>query len=570
MPRKLRGERYSEGVDQALIDVITNVLPYLSFEDAQDFYAESLPHLTDNEIALLGCNDRYFLLTGLLNRSDAIHPWLYDRCREVEARPDGYLDLWFRYGFKSSIITFAGTIQEVFIDPEIRIGIFSNTAAISRRFLSQIKEEFEGNEGLRQAYPDVLWDHPKIEAPSWSLQNGITVKRKGNPKEGSIEAHGLIEALPTGRHFPLLVYDDVINENSVTNPEQIKKATDRWELSQNLGVGESTRHWHIGTRYHFGDTYGVILDRGILKPRIYAATHDGTLNGRPVFFTQTHWDDLKKRQRGTVAAQMLQNPLAGEENVFRPQWLRPYYVRPLVMNVYIMVDPSLGRTKTSDRTAMAVIGVDTLGNRYLLDGFCHRMPLSQRWTNMRDLFKKWSGMPGVVLCQVGYERYGQQSDTEHFEEKMREEGPRFELIELSWTREGDQSKKARVSRLEPDFRDSSFFVPAKVWHRDFDGPAWWSVSEDTDMISYRRAQGETAQEKAAKARGEIWRCFEPIVRKDEDGNLYDLVRVFFEEFTFFPFSPRDDFVDAMSRLYDMEPLPPAIREELVVEDYADA
>jgi hypothetical protein len=101
------------------------------------------------------------------------------------------------------------------------------------------------------------------------------------------------------------------------------------------------------------------------------------------------------------------------------QWLTPYYVRPAVMNVYIMGDPSHGHNKTSDRTAIVAVatdteGIDIGGNKYLLDGYCHRMQLQERWVRLRDLHKRWSSMQGVQMVEVGWERYGMQSDLDYF------------------------------------------------------------------------------------------------------------------------------------------------------------
>lgn len=494
-------------------------------------------------------------------------------CIQV-ARDDGLYLIGRNYvtTHNSTVITFAGIIQEVLVDPEIRVCIFSNTADIATPFLAQIKEEFETNGHLKLTYPDVLWEDPRKQAKTWSLDAGIVVKRKGNAKESTIEAHGLINALPTGRHFPLLVYDDVVNERNVTNPEQIKKATERVELSDPIGIGEGTRKWFIGTRYHYADSYGHLIEHGIATPRLYPATDDGTLDGKPVFMSPEAWAKTKQSMRTVIAAQMLQNPVAGQENTFRTKWLRPYWVRPLMMNVYIMGDPSRGRSKTSDRTALAVIGIDTHNNKYLLDGYCHRMALSERWERLSELEAKWSRVPGVQLVKVGYERYGQQSDDEYFDEKMRQTGNRFEIHELGWTGErGRESKTHRVERLEPDFRQGHFFVPAKVWHTGYkDHEARWFLTEGSDEIQYRDHPAPHQLERRAMSNGERWRVMEPISRLDEDGQMYDLVRVFFEEYRFFPFSPRDDFIDAMSRIYDMEPAAAVPFEAVEVEDHIDA
>jgi hypothetical protein len=549
---------------------ILEELPYLSFEEATRWYKNAYEPLMEGEqperdlLAFLGCNDRYFLLAYLCGRNDVKQPWLYDRCREVQLEPDGYLDLWAREHYKSTIITFAGCLQEILADPEHTIGIFSFNQKIARDFVFQVKNELERNPDLKFLYPDVLYDDPVKESPLWT-KDAITVKRASNPKEATLEGWGLVTGMPTGRHFRLRVYDDVVTDSSVTNPDMVKKTTEAWELSDNLGGGER-RTWHIGTRYSFGDTYGVIFERNLLKPRLYAATDTGKKDGNPVFMDVKTWENKKRIQASTLAAQMLQNPLAGNDATFNASWLRPYLARPKTLNVYIMGDPSKGTGPRSDRSAIAVVGLDSTGNKYLLDGYRHRMKTSERWDALKNLYIKWRDAPGVQLCSVGWERYGMQTDDEYFRERMERENFAFPIKELNWTRDGKQSKKDRVERLEPDFRDSRFYLPALVHEPGADPKkgespmALWSIDAERDHVITRRLHGKTNEWLKLEREQQAWRVVKPIVRKDENGQYYDVTRALMEEMLFFPFAPKDDLVDAVSRIYDMEARPPSIYE----------
>lgn len=494
--------------------------------------------------AWLGRNDRFYLLVELLHRTDAVHPWLYDRCREVEANPDGYLDLWAREHYKSTIITFAGAIQEILRNPEITIGIFSHTKPVARKFLLQIKQELEENRELQGLYPDVLYANPKTESSKWSEEKGIVVRRKSNPKEATVEAHGLVDGQPTGAHFLLRVYDDVVTLESVSTPEQVTKTTMAWELSDNLGArGEDggLRSWHVGTRYSFADTYAAIIERKALKVRLFPATDTGLPDGTPVFLTPEAWADKRlKQSAATIACQQLMNPAAGNEAMFHKDWLSFIDIRPSTLNVYIMVDPANSKKKESDNTAMAVVGIDAGGNKYLLDGYRHKMGLKERWEALAGLRKVWMAQPGVQMVKVGYERYGMQSDLEYFEEKMLATKDHFEIHELNWTSDGTKAKDDRVQRLQPDFKSKRFYLAAVV-------------------------EGESANQRRIRERGQAFRIFQPVKRRDHEGNMYSLNKGFLDEYLTYPFSAKKDLIDAVSRVYDMEPVPPVIVDERMLE-----
>lgn len=508
------------------------------------------PRCDNHLLAELGKGDRFFLAVHLLNRPDIIHPWLYARVREVEAEPDGRLDLWFREGYKSTIITFFGIIQEILKNPESTICIFSFNKAVARKFLKQIKYEFETNEKLKTLYPDILYSDPQKESPGWSEDAGLKVKRKGNPKEPTLSSSGVVDGQPTGAHFSLRVYDDLVTLDSVTSPEMVTKTLEAWSLSNNLAArGEDglSRFQMVGTRYHLSDPYHTMMEMGAVKPRIYPATDTGLREGKPVFLSEKTWAEKVKMMTTTVlAAQMLQNPAAGSAAIFQKEWLRFMDIRPATLNVYILCDPASSKKKGSDRTAMPVIGVDSAGNYWLLDGYHHRMGLSERWRNLKNLRKTWMAMPGVQMVKCGYERYGSTSDLEHFELEMKRDGDSFQIHELAWPKEGPGSKTDRVQRLEPYFRGGRFFIPAVVPQRD--GVAT-----------------ETKNQIAMREQGQAFRILKPTHRKDEEGRVYSLNKNLLDEYLTFPYSQHDDMIDAISRIFDIEAVPPVIIDQSVLE-----
>ena len=192
--------------------------------EALAFYQEVLSGGDREAVRWLGRHDRFFLLGCLMMRADVLEKdWCYARCREVEASPDGWLDLWSRFHYKSTVITLAGAVQEILRNPEVTIGILSYAKPVAHRFVDQIRRALEMPE-LTGLYPDVLWERPP--RLNWSTQGGLIVKRKSNPKEPTVMGSGLVDGQPIGMHYALRIYDDVVTPASVSTAEQIMKTTE--------------------------------------------------------------------------------------------------------------------------------------------------------------------------------------------------------------------------------------------------------------------------------------------------------------------------------------------------------
>jgi predicted phage terminase large subunit-like protein len=466
--------------------------------------AEGIEHEVERELVK---NDLFYLLTVVLGRRDVNRDWLFARCREVETASDGYLDLWAREHYKSTILTFGLTIRDILRDPEITVGIFSFNRPTAKAFLRQIKREFEDNERLRSLFPDVLWEHPHREAPKWSEDDGIIVRRQGNPKESTVEAWGLVDGQPTSKHFRLRVYDDVVTADSVTTPEMIEKVTRAWEVSLNLGTEGGVARY-IGTRWHYNDTYRQILERGAATERRHPVTIDGTVEGEPVLWSR-ELVAQKRRDMGmhTFGAQMLLDPAADRTQGFKEEWIRFYPGGDLAgANKYLLVDPASERKKKSDYTAMAVIALGSDENYYLVDAVRDRLSLKERADAVFALHRRWKPKG------VGYEHYGMQADVEYLRERMAQENYRFDIQEVG----GQVAKPDRIRRLIPIFEAGRFYLPETLWKVDY------------------------------------------------EGRHVDLVQAFLnDEYRPFPVGLHDDLFDAMSRIWDIATIWP---KPVVAED----
>ncbi len=465
------------------------------------------PAARRDHLRWLGRNDLFFLLVYLLNRRHFIRDgrterWTFDRCREVQADPNGYVDLWPRESFKSEIITFGLLIQDLLNDPEKTFGIFSHTRPLAGRFLTLIKREFEQNELLKSLYDDVLWADPKSNCLEHSVpwtQYAITLKRKGNRKEATIESWGLTDGQPTGRRFTDIIYDDVVSQDQIS-PLMMDQTTAALRNSLLLTASDPPRYRYIATFQEIGDTTQQIIDQGIFKCR-----KRGPLdaNGQVAFCSDEKFALMRNSLDTKIfALNILLDPAkskAESDIGFKDEWLEYYDEAPRrrMLNVYGLVDPAGDTPDSNSQFALWVVGLGADRRLRILDILLDKYDLEECWQAIFTMQQKWE------CLKWGYEKFGMQRDIEHYKYRMREVNYLFNIQPLGGVR---RSKDQRIAELVPWFKDHRIILP----HR---------------MLKHRK-----------------------------DGREVDLVKHFLDvEYRLWPYNPKcRDMLDSLARITDAE------------------
>lgn len=321
-----------------------------------------------DEVAMLReliLNDLWFIVYFVMEIPPANAPFVVDACKLVEDGPKTKtLDIWAREHFKSTIITQAETVQAIVRDPETTTAIFSFKKPAADKFLDGIRKTLE-KPIMYKCFPEVLYEVPQTQAPVWSLQNGIRVKRRSvSRKENTVEAFGLVEGMPTGGHFNRRIYDDVETADLAKNPEQLALCYSQFEYSSYLGTDGGIERV-IGTYYsHAGPLVQIQNKKTIhgdnaYMARIMPGSHDGTANGKPVLVSQERWEELQTGAH--FNQQILCDPTPLSDRSLPSEQLDGIEPRLLPSDLlkFMVIDPAGDQAtqKGADSWAYGVIGV---------------------------------------------------------------------------------------------------------------------------------------------------------------------------------------------------------------------
>lgn len=305
---------------------------------------------------------------------------------------------------KSKIAAYK-TAWEITKHPEITILYVSATADLAEKQLYQIKQILD-NPIYRRYWPEMIGpDEGKRE--KWAVAE-ICVDHPRRKLEGirdaTCKAVGLTSNT-TGFHADLVVLDDiVVPGNAYTEEGRDKVAAAYSQLAsiENPGASECV----VGTRYHPKDIYQNMIE---MKAEIYNPD-TGDLeseeeiyeifqkvvetNGEFLWPTQTRQDgktfgfdykilaNIKGKYQGDITqfySQYYNNPNNSDTARISSDKFQYYernllankegdwYIKDRKLNVYAAIDFAFSLKKKADYSALVVIGVDHLGNYYLLD-----------------------------------------------------------------------------------------------------------------------------------------------------------------------------------------------------------
>ena len=250
----------------------------------------------------------------------------------------------------------------------------------------------------------------------------MLIRRESSWPEATIETIGVGGAAQS-RHYDVIIFDDLIGIAAMDSDVEMDKTIKWFDYAESLFVSPVKGMAIVnGTRWSKQDLYDHIIKKD-KKYKVYS--RPCIEGGEPIFpeeFTNEFFDDLRVKNFAHFTSQYLNNPSDPSKCWFKEEWLRyfqfnmegdrvrltsEHLTKPVPLGELDMVqcfDPAIGKRKDSSKRAMAVVGMDSHQNIYLLDTYTSRDTTEKVIDKAFALHRKWRprefGIESVALSRV--------------------------------------------------------------------------------------------------------------------------------------------------------------------------
>jgi hypothetical protein len=324
-------------------------------------------------------------------------------------------------------------VQDLLLNPDETVCIFSYGKDAARVFFKNIRYIFEGNEALKDLFRDIIWETPPHKGVQWN-DDGIVLKRRFTQRECSVEPYGLLEGMPTGRHFSKRKYDDIETLDLANSATDMQRMKDMFDMSENVGKDGGTC-MVTGTFYSHDGVLCYIRDKRtssgepLYQVRKVCATDDGTSSGKSVYLSDARISILKENRKFFNSQQLL-DPTPKDDIKLPYSLVTQIRVEQVPSDILkiMIVDPAGDGArrrggKRADCWAMWILGMERrlkdrgFFNVYILDGVVAAMRHEDALTWATRLY-----MRNGIIKQVGIEKTGQSTFDDHLSNALRVKG----------------------------------------------------------------------------------------------------------------------------------------------------
>lgn len=405
-----------------------------------------------------------------------------NKAKKLLPGPRRRLLLDFRSSGKSTVNARCHTIQWLLNFPDIALLLVQSNISKAEDLLESVRSHFQYNNLFREIFPDYCPQGRRVA--DWGNRERFTLpnRQDRHRAEPSVMAVS-IEKSTQGYHFDVIKHSDIVGPDNIKTTDQIENIKKMFGMYKKLLVDLDDWIDVEGTRYHFADLYGKIIEDHQTSPiemrewQIHCrGCYKKDTKGHPYTFQPEEMDlpylldkdgkfiswwperfptfELEKERRtddDMFATQMLNNPndLSQSERPFDLKYyteITPEDFRKVpIAYREITVDTAETTGKRSDYTAITVCAVDGAGRRYVEDIEHGKFNPDEIVDNLFAMYMRYKPTH-IKIEETGFVRALKSTVLRH-QSKL---GiyPNFQFL----PRDNQNSKTERIMSLQPWYK----------------------------------------------------------------------------------------------------------------------